>query len=106
MEHDFPGAADYLDLLLEPGEVRRLIGALRTAPTRPMKAKGTARLGPAAAKVHIRHDIWKVKSGKKLSPCSFARHPRWSSRTAITGCAPHTHHFTEGFVVPCRITSR
>ncbi|WP_221773177.1 hypothetical protein [Streptomyces sp. WAC 06725] len=78
MEHDFPAAADYRDLLLEPGEVRRLNGALRTAPTRPLKAKGILRASGLLLpkdNVHIRHDIRKVKSDKKLSPCSCARHP-------------------------------
>lgn len=93
-EHDFPAAADYLGLLLETGEVKRIIDALRTAPTQTKKAKDIMRASALpllpADNIHVKRNIQKVNSGKKLSPYFWSVILRWSSPTATTGSAPLT----------------
>ncbi|GGU48080.1 hypothetical protein [Streptomyces violascens] len=75
--HDFPAAADYLGLLLAPGEVERIVDALRAAPTEAKKAKDILRASALpllpADNLHVKHNIQKVTSGKKLSPVLLLR---------------------------------
>ena len=41
-EHDYPAARSYLELLLEPSAVARLVQKLRRAPVASFKAKKTS----------------------------------------------------------------
>jgi len=76
-EHDYPAAAAYLSLTNTPTEVRRLVTALKKAPTLRymakdlLRASGLALLGPDNA--HVTTDLAKVKAGKKLSPVLLIR---------------------------------
>ncbi|RCH59673.1 hypothetical protein DT019_38250 [Streptomyces sp. SDr-06] len=108
-EHDFPAAADYLGLLLEAGEVKHIVDALRAAPTQTKKAKDIMRASSLpllpADNVHVNHNIQKVKSGKKLSPVLLVRGtPLVIADGYHRVCA--AYHLTEDLMVPCRITGR
>ncbi|KOU38092.1 hypothetical protein ADK54_29990 [Streptomyces sp. WM6378] len=108
-EHDFPAAADYLSLLLNADEVKRIVDALRTAPTQTKKAKDIMRASTLpllpADNIHVKHNIQKVKSGKKLSPVLLV-----SGTPLVIADGYHrvcaAYHLTEDLVVPCRITGR
>ncbi|KOT94045.1 hypothetical protein ADK70_13185 [Streptomyces rimosus subsp. pseudoverticillatus] len=106
-EHDFPAAADYLDMLFVPETVRRLIDALHTTPTQPKKAKDILRASGLPLlpqdNVHVKHDIHKVKAGAKLSPVLLVRGiPLVIADGYHRVCA--AYHLTEDLTVPCRIT--
>ncbi|MFD8565836.1 hypothetical protein [Streptomyces sp. NPDC057694] len=108
-EQDFPAAADYLGLLLEPGEVKHIVEALRTAPDGTKKAKDIMRASALpllpSDNVHVKHNMHKVRSGKKLSPVLLVRGtPLVIADGYHRVCA--AYHLTEDLVVPCRIVGR
>lgn len=75
--HDFPAAADYLDLLFEEQDVKRLVKSLQESPTIPKKAKDILRASnlPLLPKsnIHVKENLSKVKKGKKMSPILLVR---------------------------------
>ncbi|MGD3111932.1 hypothetical protein [Streptomyces sp. YGL11-2] len=108
-DHDFPAAADYLGLLRDEGEVMRIVDALREAPTQAKKAKDIMRASALpllpADNVHVKHNIQKVKLGKKLSPVLLVRGiPLVIADGYHRVCA--AYHLTEDLIVPCRIVGR
>ena len=74
---DFPAAADYLSLVAPAGEVAKVVEALRSAETAHRKAKDLLRAGRLgllpADNVHVKKDLAKVSSGKRLSPVLLVR---------------------------------
>lgn len=108
-DHDYPAAADYLGLLLEPAEVTRIVAALRKAPTEIKKAKDLMRasalplLGPD--NIDVSRDIQKVIDGHKLSPVLLVRGvPLIIADGYHRVCA--AYNLTQDLVVPCRIAGR
>jgi hypothetical protein len=110
-EHDFPAAADYLELLLPGEEVARLVAALKQAATVHKKAKDLARasrlsLLPADNR-HVAKDLQKVKEGARLSPVLLVR-GQLGANVALTIadgyhriCASYL--LDENAAIPCRI---
>jgi len=112
-EHDFPAAADYLSLLAPASEVTKVVDALRAAETVHYKAKDllrASRLGLLPPdNVHVRKDLEKVASGKRLSPVLIVR-GRADKGVALTVadgyhriCA--SHHLDENADVSCRLVA-
>ncbi|MBC3841028.1 hypothetical protein GXW82_14315 [Streptacidiphilus sp. 4-A2] len=106
-KHDFPAAADYLDLILDSATVERLVDGLRRGTTVLKKAKDLMRAGElellSAENMHVRENIGKVLAGTKLSPVLLVRGPRLIVADGYHRiCA--AYHLTEDLVVPCRIT--
>lgn len=104
--HDYPAAADYLDLLFREGEVKKITDELQKQKTVIKKAKDILRASrlPLLPKenTHVKDDIRKVKSGKKLSPVLLVRH-----RDLIIADGYHRvcaiYYLSEDLEVPCRI---
>jgi hypothetical protein len=75
--HDFPAALDYLTLVLEEAEARKLVAALRKAPTQRKKAKDLLRASrlPLLSRdnPHVVGDLKKIKKGKPMSPVLLVR---------------------------------
>ena len=109
-EHDYPAAADYLDLLLPPAEVNRLVAALGKAETVDKKAKDLTRASglPILPRdnPHVAQDLRKVSKGQKLSPVLLVRGVlgRGIPLTVADGyhriCA--SYHLDENADIPCR----
>ena len=76
-EHDYPAAADYLELLGDPEVVDAVVERLRAAPIVRKKAKDilrSARLELLSAdNPHVRRDLIKINNGKALSPILLVR---------------------------------
>jgi hypothetical protein len=109
-EHDFPAAASYLSLLIEPPAVAKLVKSLQQATQlERYKAKDILRasalaLLPADDK-HVASDLDKVKAGKKLSPVLLIRgEPLVIADGYHRVCA--SYHLDENADIPCRIVSR
>ena len=112
-EHDFPAAADYLSLLAPASEVAKAVDALRIAGTVHRKAKDllrASRLGLLPPdNLHVRKDLEKVASGKRLSPVLLVRGrvDKGVPLTVADGyhriCA--SHHLDENADVPCRLVA-
>ena len=75
--HDYPAAHDYLSLLLEEPIVRKIVAALRRAPTIDFKAKDLLRASQLPLlprdNFHVAGDLKKIKKGKALSPVLLVR---------------------------------
>jgi hypothetical protein len=74
---DYASAHKYLVLLFSEAEAKRLVGALRAAPTTEYEAKDL--LGASQTYLlgkddpHVAEDLKKIKKGKKLSPVLLVR---------------------------------
>lgn len=107
--HDFPAAADYLELLLTEAEMKEAVESLKAAKTITKKAKDILRASqlPLLPKenLHVKADLQKLKKGEKMSPILLVKH---SSRLHIADgyhrlCA--VYHFAEDESVPCRLAA-
>ncbi|MFE7722525.1 hypothetical protein ACFU44_26180 [Nocardia rhizosphaerihabitans] len=76
-EHDYPAAADYLELLGDAAVVEAIVAALRSAPVVVKKAKDILRASQLEALTpdnpHVRKDLLKINEGKRLSPVLLVR---------------------------------
>jgi hypothetical protein len=110
-EHDYPAAQNYLSLLLDPAEARRVAERLRVVPIVHLKAKDILRasglpiLGPE--NVHVARDLDKIRLGRALSPVLLVR-GRLRDGVPLTVadgyhriCA--SHHLDEDADIPCRL---
>ncbi|WP_067676545.1 hypothetical protein [Nocardia miyunensis] len=70
--HDYPAAADYLELLADPDTVSTLLRHLRAAPIVHKKAKDILRAAQLTLlppdNPHVRADLAKILTGAALSP--------------------------------------
>jgi hypothetical protein len=75
--HDFPAALDYLTLVLDEAVARKLVAALRKAPTQRKKAKDLLRASrlPLLSREnpHVAGDLKKIKKGTSMSPVLLVR---------------------------------
>lgn len=76
-DHDYPAAADYLELLGDKAMVEAVVAELRAAPVVVKKAKDILRASQLEALTptnpHVRKDLLKVSEGRKLSPILLVR---------------------------------
>ena len=76
-DHDYPAAHDYLSLVLEEAVARKIVAALRRAPTLHFKAKDLLRASQLFLlprdNSHVAGDLKKIKKGKALSPVLLVR---------------------------------
>jgi hypothetical protein len=76
-KHDFPAAQDYLSLVLDEKNSRKLVAALKRAPTVERKAKDLLRASALPLlprdNPHVADDLKKIRKGKPLSPVLLVR---------------------------------
>ncbi|MFE4455739.1 hypothetical protein ACFROC_00145 [Nocardia tengchongensis] len=76
-EHDYPAAADYLEMLAEPDVIEQVLRELRAAPVTHKKAKDLLRASQLeilpSYNPYVRRDLAKITSGKALSPILVVR---------------------------------
>jgi hypothetical protein len=109
-DHDFPAAASYLSLLMDPTSAAALVDSLRQVnPISHHQAKDILRasgleLLPADNK-HVAADLDKVNQGRKLSPVLLIRgEPLVIADGYHRVCA--SYHLDENADIPCRIVPR
>jgi hypothetical protein len=110
-EHDFPAAADYLELLLAPAAVERVVAALRTVGTVRKKAKDLVRASRlpilAPDNPHVAHDLAKVTRGERLSPVLLVRGSLGTGVALTIADGYHricaSNHLDENASIPCRL---
>jgi hypothetical protein len=75
--HDFPAAADYLDLLAEPAIVTELTKRLQAGTVVHKKAKDILRAAQLSLlpveNPHVAEDLTKIEKGVPLSPILLVR---------------------------------
>ena len=108
-DHDYPAAANYLNLLRPADAVQSLVRALKESPAAQFLAKdifrasGLSLLGVSNS--HVERDRRKIAQGKALSPLLLVRDPDRGTVIIADGyhrlCA--IYGLDEDAVIPCRI---
>ena len=109
-EKDFPAALNYLSLLTDPREAKRIVKAMKRSSKVDhfmakdlFRASGLPHLG--IDDHEVAKDLHKVESGEKLSPVLLVRGtPLWVADGYHRICA--SYHLDEDEVIPCRIVER
>lgn len=107
--HDYPAAADYLELLFSKEKAEEIAARLQQTTTIVKKAKDILRASalPLLPKenIHVQQNLQKVKKGKKLSPVLLVRDVK-----LIIADGYHRvcsiYYLSEDLEVPCRITDK
>jgi hypothetical protein len=110
-DHDYPAAARYLTLLLQPKEVSTFLQTIADVPITTQKAKDILRAARLPLlppdNVHVQADLGKIKHGDALSPILMLR-GQFASDVALQiadgyhrVCA--SYHVDEDTDIPCRI---
>lgn len=105
--HDFPAAADYLELLFSPDETNVFVDNLKKAVTITKKGKDILRAGvlPLLPKdnIHVKENLKKVKKGDKLSPVLLVKY----EHKLIIADGYHRicamYYLSEDLEIPCRM---
>jgi hypothetical protein len=108
-EHDYPAAQSYLLLLHGPGQVGRIVSALRAAKVTQVKAKDLFRASGLSllgiSNLHVEKDRRKIKAGTPLSPLLLVRDEAGGRVVIADGyhrlCA--VYGFDEDAWVKCKI---
>jgi hypothetical protein len=109
-EKDFPAAFNYLSLLTDPREAKKIVKAMkRSSRIDHFMAKDlfrASRLPHLDDDDHeVIKDLHKVKSGELLSPVLLVRGtPLWVADGYHRICA--SYHLNPDEVIPCRIVDR
>ncbi len=112
-EHDYPAAADYLELLGEPDVVRTVVDRLREAPVIRKKAKDILRAAGlellSADNPHVRRDLIKINNGAALSPILVVRGDFRRGVAMVIADGYHRvcaiHWADENIAIPLKIAS-
>ena len=107
--HDFPAAADYLELIFSEEEIKKIVSNLQNAPTIIKKAKDILRASQLSmlpdTNIHVKENLKKVKRGNKLSPILLVRH----NYKLIVADGYHRmcaiYYLSEDLEIPCRLVS-
>ncbi|PWN72466.1 hypothetical protein C1631_006415 [Chryseobacterium phosphatilyticum] len=106
-DHDFPAAQDYLELLFEPDEAKKVVTKLKKAKTIIKKSKDILRASKLSllpeTNIHVKENLKKVEKNRKLSPILLVR----SHSELIIADGYHrlccSYYLTEDLEVPCRL---
>ncbi len=109
-DHDFPAAASYLSLLMDPTSAAALVESLRQADRLfhykakdILRASGLELLPPDNK--HVSADLEKINQGRRLSPVLLIRgEPLVVADGYHRVCA--SYHLDENADIPCRIVPR
>ena len=108
-KHDYPAAAAYLSLSLEPEMVDEAVTKLQVAPMSEFKAKdifrasGLSLLGVSNS--HVKKNIAQIEKGAAMSPILLLRRSERDSVVVADGyhrlCAVYA--LDEDALIPCKI---
>ncbi|WP_114821769.1 hypothetical protein [Chryseobacterium sp. KLBC 52] len=106
-DHDFPAAQDYLELLFQSEEAKKMVEQLKAAPTIIKKSKDILRASKLTllpeTNIHVKENLKKVEKNKKLSPLLLVR----GQNELIIADGYHrlcsSYYLTEDLEVPCRL---
>lgn len=112
-EHDYPAAADYLELLAEPDVVDAAIAELRAAPVVHKKAKDILRAAGlelvSAENPYVRRDLIKINNRKSLSPILLVRGDFRTGVPLVIADGYHrvcaVHWADENIAIPAKIAT-
>ena len=106
-KHDFPAAADYLELLFDDQDSKAFVEKLKKARTISKKAKDILRASqlPLLPKrnIHVKANLKAVNKGQKMSPVLLVRdnHKLTIADGYHRVCA--IYYLSEDLEIPCRL---
>ncbi|MBY8858932.1 hypothetical protein K7711_20835 [Nocardia sp. CA2R105] len=112
-KHDYPAAADYLELLADPDTVSTLLDRLGSAPIVHKKAKDILRAAGLALlppdNPHVRADLGKILAGKALSPILLVQGDLTTGTPAQIADGYHRvcacYHADENIPIPTKLAA-
>ncbi|MQY27123.1 hypothetical protein NRB56_27050 [Nocardia sp. RB56] len=112
-DHDYPAAADYLELVADRDTVDTLVELLRAAPVTHKKAKDLLRAAQLSLlppdNPHVRRDLSKILTGKPLSPILVVRGDFAAGAPAQIADGYHRvcacYHTDENVPIPVKIAA-
>ena len=110
-EHDYPAAAEYLALLMEPALVDAVVMAMRSARITQVKAKDLLRASRLPAlddsNRHVSKDLKRLHDGTPLSPVLAVRGDAATDRPLVIADGFHricaAYYDDEDVEVPCKL---
>jgi hypothetical protein len=111
--HDYPAAESYLTLVMDQATARKVVAALRRAPTEHRAAKDVLRASQLPLlpreNLHVVGDLRKIKKGKALSPVLLIRGDAATGAPMTVADGYHrvcaSWYRDENIPVACRIVS-
>lgn len=112
-EHDYPAAADYLELLAELDVVDAVVADLRAAPIVDKKAKDILRAAGlellSPENLYVRRDLIKINNRKSLSPILLVRGDFRTGVPLVIADGYHrvcaVHWADENIAIPAKIAA-
>jgi len=112
-EHDYPAAANFLSLLMEPGSAREVASRFKEAPVSTFYVKDLLRASRLPLlppdNFHVKKDLKKVKEGSLLSPVLLVRGDVGQDRPLIIADGYHricaSYYLDENAEVLCHLVS-
>ncbi len=110
-DHDYPAAANYLNLIATPALAEGLAEAFKTAPTTHFLAKDLMRASRLTLlpkdNFHVAKDLAKVKAGHLLSPVLLVRGDVAVDQPLVVADGFHrvcaSYWIDEDASIPCRV---
>lgn len=110
-EHDYPAAADYLELIADQATIDALISLIHAVPVVHKKAKDILRAAQLALlppdNPYVRRDLSKILAGKPLSPILMVRGDLAAGTPAQIADGYHRvcacYHTDEDLAIPVKI---
>ena len=111
--HDYPAAENYLTLVMDKAIARKVVAALKRAPTEHRAAKDVLRASQLPLlpreNLHVVGDLRKIKKGKALSPVLLIRGDAATGAALTVADGYHrvcaSWYRDENIPVACRIVS-
>jgi hypothetical protein len=110
-EHDYPAAINYLSLLVEPDQAKKIAARFKESPISKYLAKDLLRASRLPLlpddNSHVKADIKKVKRGDLLSPVLLVRGSLESDKPVIIADGYHrvcaSYYLNENAEVLCHL---
>jgi hypothetical protein len=112
-DHDYPAAADYLELIADQTTIDTLVALLREAPVVHKKAKDILRAAQLTLlspdNPYVRRDLGKILTGKPMSPILLIRGDFATGAPAQIADGYHRvcacYHTDENVPIPVKIVA-
>lgn len=110
-EHDYPAAANYLELLADKGTVDDIVDALRKAPIEMHRANDLLRAARLDLlpldDMSVKRDLTKILVGRRWSPVLVVRGDVLQGLPLTVADGYHricaSYHLSEDTYIPCKI---
>lgn len=107
-EHDYPAAQEYLSLVFDDDDAKRLIWQLKESKIVWYKAKDVFRASKLSllgvSNSHVKRNCKKIKNGDKMSPILLVIDSEFRNTIIADGyhrmCG--VYHYDEDALIPCK----